>query len=138
MFLFCFCFGHLLIQFLFLGNSEEKMLLLLDLAGKVLYLLTLIVLLRLYLRKWKRNRRGGLHVQSTGRANVVRGDGDNGGETISGQMVREVRAVADDTMGGPFTGEVRFDVDGDDDGVTITGEIAMGSTSLAATVPFVN
>ena len=97
------------------------MLLQLDLAGKVLYLLALIVLLLLYLRKWKRNRGGGRrHVQSTGRANVVRGDGGNGGETISSQIAREVR----------------FDVDGDDDGGTITSEIAMGPTSLATTMPF--
>lgn len=131
-----FCFDPLLTQFLFLGNSEEKILLQLDLAGKVLYLLTLIVLLLLYLRKWKRNRGGGRrHVQSTGRANVVRGDGGNGGETISSQIAREVRAVADDTMGSPFAGEVRFDVDGGDDGGTITGEIAMGPLSLATTMP---
>ena len=124
-----FCFDPLLTQFLFLSNSEEKMLLQVDLAGKVLYLLTLIVLLLLYLRKWKRN------VQSTGRANVVRGDGGNGGETISSQIAREVRAVADDTMGSPFAGEVRSDVDGGDDGGTITGEIAMGPLSLATTMP---
>ena len=85
-----FCFGPLLIQFLFLGNSEEKMLLQVDLAGKVLYLLTLMVLLLLYLQKWKRNRRGGRHVQTTNPVNVVRGD--NGSETIGGQIARRVRA----------------------------------------------
>uniref|UniRef100_A0A7N2L2L6 Uncharacterized protein n=1 Tax=Quercus lobata TaxID=97700 RepID=A0A7N2L2L6_QUELO len=120
-------------------RSEEKMLLQLDLAGKVLYLLTLIVLLLLYLRKCKRNRRDGRHVQTTNRLNVVRGD--NGGETVRGQIVRRVRAnVASgevgDTTGGQYAGEVRFDVAGDDDGGTINGEIAMGPTSLAATMPF--
>lgn len=80
------------------------MLLHLEVAGKALYVLVLVVLLLLYLGEWKRNRRGGRHVQTTGRANVVRGDGDNGGETISGQIAREVRAVADDTMGGQFAG----------------------------------
>ena len=105
--LFCFCFCPLLIQFLFLGNSEEKMLLLHDLAGKVLYLLTLIILLLLYLRKWKRNRGGGRR-----------------------------RGEVGDTTGGQYAGEVRFNVAGDDDCGTINGEIAMGRTSLAATMPF--
>ena len=119
------------------------MLLLLDLAGTVLYLLTLIILLLLYLRKWKRNRGGGRrHVQrlqTTNRVNVVRGD--NGGETIRGQIARRVRAniaggEVGDTTGGQYAGEVRFNVAGDDDGGTINGEIAMGRTSLAATMPF--
>uniref|UniRef100_A0A7N2L251 Uncharacterized protein n=1 Tax=Quercus lobata TaxID=97700 RepID=A0A7N2L251_QUELO len=58
--------------------------------------------------EWKRNRRGGRRVQTTGRANFVGGDGDNGGETISGQIASEVHAIVDDTMGGQFAGEVRF------------------------------
>ncbi|XP_023905367.1 uncharacterized protein LOC112017131 [Quercus suber] len=109
-------------------SGEEKMLLQLDLAGKVLYLLTLIILLLLYLRKWKRNRGGGRrHVQTTNRVNVVRGD--NGGDTIRGQIARRFRAnVAGgevrDTTGGQHAGEVRFDVAGDDDGATINGQIA--------------
>ena len=98
------------------------MLLHLEVAGKALYVLVLVVLLLLYLGGWKRNRRGGRHVQTTGCANVVRGDGDNGGETISGQIAREVHAVADDTMGGQFAGEV---CGFDDDGGTISGKIAM-------------
>ncbi|XP_075633735.1 uncharacterized protein LOC142606236 [Castanea sativa] len=118
-------------------SGEEKMLLHLEVAGKALYVLVLVVLLLLYLGEWKRNRRAGRHVQTTGRANVVRGDGDNGGETISGQIAREFHAVVDDTMGGQFTGEVRFDVAGDDDGGTVSGKIAMDPTSLAATMPSV-
>nr|POF05010.1 hypothetical protein CFP56_23547 [Quercus suber] len=103
--------------------GEEKMLLQLALAGKV----------------WKRNRGGGRrHVQTTNRVNVVRGD--NGGETIRGQIARKFRAnvavgEVGDTTGGQYSGEVRFDVAGDDDGGTINGEIAMGPTSLAATMP---
>ncbi|KAL4654975.1 hypothetical protein ACB092_01G418700 [Castanea dentata] len=103
-------------------SGEEKMLLQLDLAGKVAYLLTLIVLLLLYLQKWKRNRRGGRHVQTTNRVNVVRAN-------VAGGEVG-------DTTGGLYAGEVRFDVAGDDDSGTINGEIAMGPTSLAATMPF--
>ena len=116
------------------------MLLQLDLAGKVLYLLTLIVLLLLYLRKCKRNRGGGRrHVQTTNRVNVVHGD--NGGETMRGQIARRFRAnvavdEVGDTTGGQCAQEVRFDVAGDDDGGTINGEIAMGPTSLAANMPF--
>uniref|UniRef100_A0A7N2L332 Uncharacterized protein n=1 Tax=Quercus lobata TaxID=97700 RepID=A0A7N2L332_QUELO len=91
------------------------MLLHLEVAGKALYVLVLVVFLLLYLGEWKRNRRGGRHVQTTGRANFVGGDGDNGGETISGQIASEVHAIVDDTMGGQFAGEVRFDVAGDDD-----------------------
>ncbi|KAL4654973.1 hypothetical protein ACB092_01G418500 [Castanea dentata] len=81
------------------------MLLHLEVAGKALYVLVLVVLLLLYLGEWKRNRRVGRHFQTTGRANVVRGDGDNGGETISGQIARQVHAVVDDTMGGQFARE---------------------------------
>ncbi|XP_030950152.1 uncharacterized protein LOC115974073 [Quercus lobata] len=106
-------------------SGEEKMLLHLEVAGKALYVLVLVVFLLLYLGEWKRNRRGGRHVQTTGRANFVGGDGDNGGETISGQIASEVHAIVDDTMGGQFAGEVRFDVAGDDDGGTISGKIAM-------------
>ena len=117
----------------------KKMLLQLDPVGKVVYLLTLIVLLLLYLRKWKRNRRGGRHVQTTYRVNVVRGD--NGGETIRGQIAKRVRAnvaggEVGDTTGGQYAGEVRFDVAGDDDGGSIDGEIALGRTSLAAAMPY--
>ena len=105
------------------------MLLRLELAGKVVYLLIRIVLLLLYLQKSKSNRRGGRHVQTTNRVNVVRGD--NGGETIRGQIARRVRAnvaggEVGDTTGGQYAGEVRFDVAVDDDGGTIDGEIALG------------
>ena len=119
------------------------MLLQLDLAGRLLYLLTLIILLLLYLQKWKRNRGGGhRHVQrlqTTNHVNVVRGD--NGGGTINGEIARRVRAnvavgEVRDTTGGQYAGEFRFDFAGDDDGGTINGEIAMGPTSLAATLPF--
>ena len=101
------------------------MLLHLEVAGKALYVLVLVVFLLLHLGEWKRNRRGGRCVQTTGRANFVGGDGDNGGETISGQIASEVHAIVNDTMGGQFAGEVRFDVAGDDDGGTISGKIAM-------------
>ena len=111
------------------------MLLQLDLAGRLLYLLTLIILLLLYLQKWKRNRGGGhRHVQrlqTTNHVNVVRGD--NGGGTINGEIARRVRAnvavgEVRDTTGGQYAGEFRFDFAGDDDGGTINGEIAMGPT----------
>ncbi|KAM3762687.1 hypothetical protein ACB098_01G365600 [Castanea mollissima] len=115
------------------------MLLQLDLAGKAAYLLTVIVLLFLYIHKYKCNRRGGRHVRTTNHVNVVRGD--NGGETIRGQIIMRVRAdvaggEVSDTTGGQYAGEVQFNVAGDDDGGTINGEIDMGPTSLAATMPF--
>ena len=115
------------------------MLLQLDLARKVVYLLTLIVLLLSYLQKWKCNRRGGCHIQTTNRVNVVRGD--NVGETIRGQIARRVRAnvaggEVGDTTGDQYAGEVCFDVAGDDDGSTINSKIAMGPTSVATTMPF--
>ena len=103
----------------------------LDLAGRVRYLLTLIILLLLNLRKWKRNRGGGRrHVQrlqTTNHVNVVRGD--NGGGTINGEIAGRVRAnvavgEVRDTMGGQYAGEVRFDFAGDDGGGSIDGEIA--------------
>ncbi|KAF3952846.1 hypothetical protein CMV_021646 [Castanea mollissima] len=100
-------------------SGEEKMLLQLDLAGKGAYLLTVIVLLLLYIQKCKRNRRGGRHVRTTNRVNVVRGD--NGGETIRGQIIPRVRAdvaggEVGDTTGGQYAGKVHFNVAGDDDG----------------------
>ncbi|KAK7853265.1 hypothetical protein CFP56_036429 [Quercus suber] len=67
-------------------------------------------------------------------------NGKTAGETIRGQIARKFRAnvavgEVGDTTGGQYSGEVRFDVAGDDDGGTINGEIAMGPTSLAATMP---
>ncbi|XP_075651857.1 uncharacterized protein LOC142622296 isoform X1 [Castanea sativa] len=108
-------------------SGEEKMLSQLDLAGKVVYLLILIVLLLLYLQKWKRNCRGGRHVQTTNRVNIVRGD--NGGETIRGQIARRSRAniAMRVTTGGQYAGG--FEVVGDDEGGTINGDIAMGVTT---------
>ena len=96
------------------------MLLQLDLAGRVLYLLTLILLLLLNLRKWKRNRGGGRrHVQrlqTTNHVNVVRGD--NGGGTINGEIAGRVRANV-------AVGEVRDTMGGQYAGGSIDGEIAM-------------
>ena len=114
------------------------MLLQLELAGKVVYLLIRIVLLLLYLQKSKSNRRGGRHVQTTNRVNFVRGD--NGGETIRGQIARRVCAnvtggEVGDTTGCQYAGKVHFDVAGDDDDDTINGKIAMGRTSTKLLSP---
>ena len=93
----------------------------LEVARNLIYLLILTVMLFFALRKCgcRRKSRGGGRVQT------------NGGDTASGQIATEVHVT------GQISGEVSIDVAGDDDGGdTNNGEIAMGPTSVAATMAF--
>ena len=116
----------------------------LDVAGKLVYLLSATVMLFIVLLKlrcwYRRNTRVGGHAHNTGRVNVVRGD--NGAHTTSGQIAIEVHHdvtgddAEDDTIGSQISGEVGIDAAVDNDDNTNNGEIAMSQTSLAATVAF--
>ena len=95
-----------------------------EVATNLMYLLFLTVMLFFALRKCRcrRKSRGGGRVQT------------NGGDTASGQVATEVHH----NVTGQISGEVSIDVAAgdDDDGDTNNGEIAMGPTSVAATMAF--
>ena len=94
-----------------------------EVATNLMYLLFLTVMLFFALRKCRcrRKSRGGGRVQT------------NGGDTARGQIATEVPH----NVTRQISGEVSIDVAGDDDdGDTNNGEIAMGPTSVAATMTF--
>ena len=96
-----------------------------EVATNLMYLLFLTVMLFFALRKCRcrRKSRGGGRVQT------------NGGDTASGQIATEVPH----NVTRQISGEVSIDVAGDDDdGDTNNGEIAMGPTSVAATMAFLS
>lgn len=129
-------------NFFFCKTREVELSLQLDVAGKLVYLLSATVMLFIVLHKLKcccrRNTRVGGHAHNTGRVNVVQGD--TGGHTTSGQIATEVHHdvtgddAEDDTMDSQISAEVVIDVPADDD--INNGEIAMTQTSLPAFVAF--